>query len=119
MRIPIACTLGADDAGLRIEEWRRFFEYSVDAADMVGADRVRLRLKPSPDVLLAAVDLASREKSCCTFFDFSIDVQLDGYWLVIGVPPEATGVLADFSHLVPQNLLADAREHPRGESREE
>jgi hypothetical protein len=106
MRIPIACTLGADDAENRVEEWRRFLESSVDAADPVGAQRLRLRLKPSSLILSAAADLALREKSCCTFFDFSIDVQLDGNWLVIGVPSDAAAVLADFSHLLPGGLMA-------------
>ena len=86
-----------------------FIECSVEAADPVAPERLRLRLKPTSDVLVAAVDLALREKSCCKFFEFSVDLQLDGCWLVVGVPPEAAGVLAEFSLLVPRGLLADTR----------
>ena len=109
MKIPIACTLGNEQASDRVEEWRQFLECSIEAADPVGPDRLRLRLNPSPETLIAAVDLARREKSCCSFFEFSIDLQSDGNWLVVGVPPDATAVLADFSRLVPRVLFADDR----------
>ncbi len=107
MKIPVACTLGAQDAGKRVEEWRRFFERSIDAADPGGPQRLRGRLDPTPETMIAAIDLALREKSCCSFFDFSIDLQLDGCWLVIAVPPDASGVLADFSLLIPPGMLAE------------
>lgn len=113
VQIPIACTLGAEQASDRVEEWRQFLECSTEAADRVASDRLRLRLNPRPETLVAAVDLARREKSCCSFFDFSIDLQLDGNWLVVCVPPEAEGVLADFSRLVPRVAFAsDPAEWP-------
>ena len=104
MQIPVACTLGAEESARRVGEWRRFFRDSITAADTVGPEVLRLRLEPSADTLLAAVDLARREKSCCRFFEFSIDVQEDGCWLVVGVPPDAAAVLADFSLLFPRGL---------------
>ena len=58
MEIPIACTLGKEQASDRLEEWRRFLGSSIEAADPVGPDRLRLRLDPSPATLIAAVDLA-------------------------------------------------------------
>ena len=89
MEIPVACTLGAEDSARRVEEWRRFLENSVLSADAAGPELLRLLLDPSAETLVAAVDLARREKSCCRFFDFSIDVQEDGSWLVVAVPPDA------------------------------
>ncbi len=87
METPVACTLGSEEARHRVEEWRRFFERSIDAAERVGPERLRVRLNPLPETLITAVDLALREKSCCNFFDFSIDLQLDGCWLVIARAP--------------------------------
>jgi hypothetical protein len=104
MQIPVACTLGAEDAASRVEEWRQFLTNSILSADPVGPELLRLRLEPSADTLVAAVDLAKREKSCCRFFEFSIDVREDACWLVVGVPQDAASVLADFSLLLPQGL---------------
>jgi hypothetical protein len=109
VEIPIACTLGKEQASDRVEEWRHFIGSSIEAADPVGPDRLRLRLDSSPETLIAAVDLARREKSCCGFFEFSIDLQPDGNWLVIGVPHDAAGVLSDFSRFVPRVLFAGDR----------
>jgi hypothetical protein len=109
MQTPIACALGSEEARHRVEEWRQFFERSIDAAELVGSERLSVRLKPLPETLTAAVDLALREKSCCNFFDFSIDLQLDGCWLVIAVPPDAASVLVDFSQLAPPGMLTEDR----------
>lgn len=92
MGVPIACTLTLDDAGVRIEEWRRFLSGSNVVADRASGEQLRIRLGPSTEVLLAAVDLAEREKVCCEFFQLSIELGPDTRWLVIGVPPEAISV---------------------------
>jgi len=93
VRVPIACTLSSEDAVDRSEEWRRFLENSVEHVETVSDHQVRLRLKPSPEMLNATVDLAQREKACCAFFEFSIELQADACWLVVAVPPESAGVL--------------------------
>ena len=72
---------------------------------MIGVDvqseaRARFRLGGSAEDLLVAVDLARREKECCAFFDFSVEVGTDACWLVAGVPYEAARVLTDFVRLV-------------------
>jgi hypothetical protein len=113
METPVACTLGDEEARHRVEEWRRFFEESTDVAELVGRERLRVRLNPLQETLAVAVDLALREKSCCKFFDFSLDLQLDGCWLVIAVPPDAAGVLSDFSQLVPPGMLTSDSSHGR------
>ncbi len=107
METPVACTLGSEEVRHRIEEWRRFFEGSIDAAERVGPDRLRVRLNPLPETLVTAVDLALREKSCCNFFDFSLDLQLEGCWLVVAVPPDAAAILAEFSLLIPPGMSAE------------
>lgn len=76
------------------------------ASSVVGSERpsdtaLRLRLERSDKTLLHAADLARREKGCCGFFDFSIDVQTDALWLIVRVPDEASGILDDFAGLAP------------------
>ena len=100
MRVPIACTLTSDDASVRIEEWRCFLSGPDVVADRTSGEQLRIRLGPSTEDLLAAVDLAEREKACCEFFQFSIELGPDAHGVVIGVPPEAIGVLDDFEELL-------------------
>ena len=101
MSVPIACTLSAGEMGDRVEEWRRFFATSVDAADAGATDSLRLQLKDDPAVLVAAVDLARREVTCCAFFDFSIVIESTRSWLVIEVPPDGREILANLGSLLP------------------
>lgn len=93
-KIPIACTLTTVDAHDRVEEWRSFLadhiEIETSARD---ANTLRLRLRPGDATLLAAADLAAREKDCCAFFTFSIAIESDGRWLHITVPPDASEIL--------------------------
>jgi hypothetical protein len=99
--VPIACTLTAEDATQRVQEWRLFLNGSVDAAVRETDTQLRLRLKSPRRDLLVAVDLAQREKACCGFFQFSLIVDSDTCWLVIGVPQEATAALSGFVDLLP------------------
>ena len=55
-------------------------------------------------VLVAVADLAQREKACCGFFEFTIELQHDRRWLVIRTPSEAATVLSDFGSLLPEEL---------------
>ncbi len=105
MRVPIACTLTAGDAGERVDEWQRFLGRDIRAASGSG-DSVRLLLADGDDALLRAVDLAEREHDCCRFFDFGIHLDQEGRWLTVGVPPEATGILTDLLSLLPAELTA-------------
>jgi hypothetical protein len=104
MRIPIACTLTPGSAAARVEEWRSFLAHSTGAVEKAGDQKLRLRLDGSTQALEAAVDLARREKACCGFFEFSIEVEADASWLSIEVPPDAAGALADFVSLLPRPL---------------
>lgn len=105
MRIPIACTLGAEDARHRIAQWRDLLSRSITGAERVSHERLRLRLPAGPDVLAAAVELAGEEQACCEFFRFTIEAENDADWLVVDVPPEAAPVLDDLAGLVPASLM--------------
>jgi hypothetical protein len=100
VRIPIACTLTVTVAQSRVGEWREFLATSTTASERLSGHQLRLQLAPAPGVLASAVDLAQREKACCAFFDFSIDVAADQLWLRVSVPPEASSILDDFASLL-------------------
>ena len=100
MEIPVACTLSAGEVVDRTGEWRHFFASSIESAQ-IEQSHLRLRLKHSTEVLPIAVDLAQREIECCAFFEFSIVLRSDSYWLIMGVPHGAEGMLHDFARLLP------------------
>jgi hypothetical protein len=101
MRIPIACTLTPESAAARLEEWRHFLAHSTVAMDKTDDVQLRVQLDGSARTIEAAVDLARREKACCGFFEFSIEVEADACWLSIKVPPDAARTLEDFASLLP------------------
>jgi len=89
----VACSLSASDATGRLAEWEAFVADRVLEVGRAGPE-VRLRLRDDDPTLLAAVDLAGREKACCPFLAFSVDVESDGRWLRIAAPPDAAELLA-------------------------
>jgi hypothetical protein len=91
-RVPIACSLAADEAGNRIEEWRRLLDAGVAEVERTPGS-ARLRLHDDGATLLAAIDLARREKACCDFFDFRLVPLPDAVWLEVDAPDDAAGVL--------------------------
>ena len=68
-----------------------------------------VQLKDDPAVLLAAVDLARREVTCCAFFDFSIVVESTRSWLVIEVPTDGREILAGMAALLPSEGPSELR----------
>jgi hypothetical protein len=103
VRIPIACTLTERASHDRVDEWRRFLARSVTAMERANELECRFQLAAFAAVG-EAVELAQREKACCSFFEFSIRIEATACWLVVSVPPEASAVLADFSGLLPDRL---------------
>ena len=101
VEVPIACTLDGDAAGDRLEEWRAALAV-VDEVQ-VSEQVARLRMPGDDEAFLRLVDLAEREKQCCAFFEFSIDLDGERRWLRIGVPEEAAGILTAFVASVTDN----------------
>ena len=100
MEPPVACTLNSEDASSRLAEWRTFLRRAVDRTDRPDDERLCLRLSPAAGDLLAAVELSRREKACCGFFDFAIEVRTDANWLVVTVPPTAVESLDGLAGLI-------------------
>lgn len=51
------------------------------------------------DPLAAVVALAQREKACCPFFGFAIEIAADSLALQVTVPPDAVALLDSFAQL--------------------
>jgi len=100
-RIPIACTLTADDAEDRVGEWRSFFATHGRSSALRSPTELSVSLRPGDEALLAAADLAGREQSCCSFFTFAIAIDAEERRLEVRVPDEdaAVSTLADFASL--------------------
>ena len=94
-QIPIACTLLAADRTTRSNEWRGFVADNV--SEVVRSESsVRMRLKGGDGVIVSAVDLARREKDCCAFFEFRLELLPGAIWLDIAGPDEAGPILDGF-----------------------
>ncbi|MHB8341550.1 MAG: hypothetical protein ACYDB7_10295 [Mycobacteriales bacterium] len=97
-RIPIACTLSADASTERVGKWRGFL--SDDVAQTVRTEHtVRLQLQEGNDAVLAATDLARREKAGCAFFEFRLVLLPEAVWLEVDAPDEAASVLDELINL--------------------
>jgi len=94
-QIPIACTLSATEKSARGDEWRQFLATHV-AESIRSETSVRMRLIGGDDVLVNTVDLARREKDCCAFFEFRLELLPEAIWLEVGVPAEAASLLDVF-----------------------
>jgi hypothetical protein len=77
-------------------QWRQFLVENV-VAIMRTESSARLRLADGDDAVVKAVDLARREKACCAFFDFELELLAEQVWLRIEAPPEAAAVLVELT----------------------
>ena len=78
-----------------VDEWRALVATSVVAIE-AEPTAVHLVLGPSEGALVAAVELAQREKQCCPFFDVGIDIGAHQRTLSLRVPDGAEEVMATF-----------------------
>jgi hypothetical protein len=95
-RVPIACSLSAEGAQARVEDWQRFLSDHV-AETARTQHGVRLRLQDGDDAVLVATDLARQEKACCPFFEFRLVLLPEAVWLEVDTPDDAGPVLELFT----------------------
>ena len=93
---PIACSLEAGSLAVRVDEWRALVAAFVLAVE-TEPTAVHLVLDPSDAALIAAVELAQREKQCCPFFDVTVDVGARERTLTLRVPEGAEEVATAFA----------------------
>lgn len=99
--IPVACTLDEPDGDRRIDQWRHTLGGLVTGVERSQPEQLRLTLADDPDRITQLLALAKAEKSCCSFFDFTLAIDADTTSLVIGVPPGSETILDDFARLTP------------------
>ncbi len=99
--IPIECTLDAGSVDDRVEEWRRFLGEAVTRVERAGT-AARLLLVPGDEAQLWASDLARRERACCAFFEFRLDLRPEAVWLEVSAPDDAQPVLDGLLDLTPR-----------------
>ena len=104
MEIPVACTLEASAARLRIERWRAILSRAVTGTERAAPNRLACELRADLVDLRALSLLAQEEKACCPFFTFSFDVEVDAVTMVVGVPDDAVAILDDFATLTNGSL---------------
>ena len=97
MSIPIACSLTKDAARSQLVEWRELLAASGATADRVAPAELRLRFRPDLTAFDAIVGLARREKACCPFFGFALQIEAEAVTLQITVPDDAAGLLDEFA----------------------
>lgn len=101
--IPVACTLDETEGDRRTEQWRLTLDGLVTGAERSQAGQLRLTLTEDPDRITQLLALAKAEKSCCSFFDFTLAIGADTTSLVIGVPAGSETILDAFARLAPQS----------------
>jgi len=101
-KAPIACTLTSDAVVDRVAEWRDLLSRRVRRIDHDKNHATLVLL--GTEALLVAAELAERERVCCSFFQFSIELDGTETRLRVGVPAEAEPVLRELIALAPLHL---------------
>jgi hypothetical protein len=103
--VPIACSLDAAGLEDRIAEWRAFARDVVVDAEYEGT-AARFLLTSDDGTLARAASLSQREKECCPFFEFAIELEPSARWLRVSVPPDATEALSLFVEMLAVDVRA-------------
>jgi hypothetical protein len=93
MKIPIACTLTAEEAPDRVAEWRDAL--SVAKSRERTASGYRLRFAKDPAFAGRLADLAAREVECCAFFTFTVTLDSSGLVFDVIAPPETHEMIGE------------------------
>jgi DNA-binding transcriptional MerR regulator len=92
-QVPVGCTLSNGGQVARRAEWADLLGRATGRTDTDGAADITFPADPDLAGRLAA--LAAREKQCCTFFAFTLDLTAAGsVTLHVRAPPEAGSLLA-------------------------
>lgn len=89
---PSACTLPTIERPLREREFTNLFRTALREINQTGPERADFVL--APDAGHTARELAGRETSCCSFFDFTFTEASQAVVMTVTVPADHTAVLA-------------------------
>jgi hypothetical protein len=70
--IAVACTLSGDGQATRFAEWAELFTQATGQTDADGG--VEITFPAVPDLAGRLAALPAREKECCSFFAFTLDI---------------------------------------------
>ena len=98
--IPIACTVSADSARAQLAEWSDLLARASVGGRRASPTEIVFRLADDLGHLPEVVALARREKACCSFFRFTMEIETESVELTVGVPTEAAAVLDHFQALI-------------------
>lgn len=90
---PEACTLTAAELPQRSGEFDRLFADAVRGIERTAPTRLRLDLRPDPQVAGRAAELVTAETGCCSFFTFVITITDGRLILDVTVPAAQAGLL--------------------------
>src|SRR2546422_10482299 len=82
-----ACTLPTAERPFRLAEFDELFR-GLRGIDRVAPTRLRLVVQETGGVAERARELAARETSCCSFFDFTVSAVGADVVIDVQVPPE-------------------------------
>jgi DNA-binding transcriptional MerR regulator len=92
-QVPVTCTLSSDGQAARRGEWADLLGRATGRTDTDGGADITFRADPDLAGRLAA--LAAREKQCCSFFAFTLDLTAaESVTLRIRAPREADSLVA-------------------------
>jgi hypothetical protein len=94
---PLVCSLTEQAARGQLDEWRRLASDPAVEVTRASPTRLAFHVNDGLDRVEAVVGLAQREKACCPFFDFSLDIATDSVTLVVSVPDEGAPLLDELS----------------------
>jgi len=91
--VPVACTLGGDEQGERIQQWRQVLDSATGREDIDGG--LRLRFPADPDLVADVARLAAAEQGCCAFFDFTMQLTPGALELSVRAPQAAEPLVTE------------------------
>ncbi|KAF0965762.1 MerR family DNA-binding protein [Rhodococcus sp. T7] len=72
---PVVCTLGSGEYDERARQWRQVLSAATGREEIDGG--LRVWFPSDPDLVAEVARLAAAEQSCCTFFDFTMQLTVD------------------------------------------
>ncbi len=91
--IPAACTLPTAERPLRVAAFDALFAEAVTEVSPSGPGRIRLALRPEPQIAARVAELTVRETGCCSLFTFTLTAADGALVLEVGVDDRHREVL--------------------------
>ncbi|MDQ2708589.1 MAG: hypothetical protein M3Z25_13540 [Actinomycetota bacterium] len=102
LEIPSCCTLPSAQRPVRLAEFEVLFAHAVSAQHL-NAQHLRVSFADTTEATVR--DLAARESSCCSFFEFTVTSADDRVLFDVDVPAPRCEVLDGLATLVRGDTL--------------